>query len=74
MVLNFTPVIREQYRIGVPEAGDYTVLFNSDSSYYSGSNAGSCGTIAADDTPWMGRSASLTLTLPPLAALVLKRN
>ncbi len=74
VVLNFTPVIREQYRIGVPDTGNYTVLFNSDSSYYSGSNAGSHGVIGAEGLPWMNRPASLTLTLPPLATLVLKKD
>ena len=73
VVLNFTPIIREQYRIGVPGMGDYEVLFNSDSEYYAGSNAGSHSVIHAEDTSWMNRPASLTLTLPPLAGLVLKK-
>jgi len=74
VVLNFTPVIRDNYRIGVPGSGDYEVIFNSDSSFYSGSNAGSHSIIHADDTPWMNQPASLSLSLPPLAALVLKMH
>ena len=73
VVLNFTPIVRENYRIGVPDSGNYAVIFNSDSSYYSGSNVGSHDVIGAETLPWMNRDASLNLTLPPLAALVLKK-
>ena len=72
-VLNFTPVIRENYRIGVPEAGEYEIILNSDSEFYSGSNTGSHSIIQSDDTQWMNRPASLTLTLPPLAGLIIKK-
>lgn len=72
-ILNFTPVIRDNYRIGVPETGDYEIIFNSDSEFYSGSNSGSHSIIRSDDTEWMNRPASLTLTLPPLAGLVIKK-
>ncbi|MFW2439671.1 MAG: alpha amylase C-terminal domain-containing protein, partial [Arenicellales bacterium] len=72
VVLNFTPIIRENYRIGVPEMGNYEVIFNSDSAYYSGSDAGSPSVVQAGDTAWMNRPASLMLSLPPLAGLVLK--
>ena len=71
-MLNFTPVIRENYRIGVPETGNYEVIFNSDSAYYSGSDAGSPPVVQAGGMPWMNRPASLMLSLPPLAGLVLK--
>jgi len=74
VVLNFTPVIRDNYRIGVPEEGEYEVIFNSDSSFYSGSNAGSHSNIHAQATPWMNRSASISLSLPPLAGLILKKR
>ncbi|GMR20667.1 MAG: 1,4-alpha-glucan branching protein GlgB [Gammaproteobacteria bacterium] len=70
VVLNFTPVPRESYRIGVPELGSYRECINSDSTFYSGSNIGNRGVLAAEDTPWMGYPCSLSLTLPPLAALV----
>ncbi len=71
VILNFTPVVRHGYRVGVPIAGEYEVLFNSDSHHYAGSNAGSDAVIIADNSSWMERPASLALDLPPLAALVL---
>ncbi len=71
VVLNFTPVVRHNYRVGVPVAGGYQVLFNSDSNYYAGSNAGSDNLVVADNNAWMERPASLILDLPPLAGLVL---
>ena len=74
VVLNFTPVIRKHYRIGVPALADYEIIFNSDSAYYSGTNAGSDSIIRADNKPWMNQPASLELTLPPLAGLVLKKS
>ena len=74
VALNFTPLPRENYRLGVPGPGEYEVLFNSDSQYYGGSNMGNAGTLAADPIPWMGRDYSVRLTLPPLAGLVLRRS
>ncbi|MCX7101506.1 MAG: 1,4-alpha-glucan branching protein GlgB [Methylobacter sp.] len=71
VVLNFTPVARDQYRIGVPEAGAYTEIFNSDSSYYDGSNVGN-GTALSEPTAWMNLPHSVCLTLPPLGAVILK--
>ncbi len=74
VVLNLTPVPREGYRIGVPDPGGYEEIFNSDSSFYGGSNLGNGGNgLSADDTPWMGRPHSLSLTLPPLSGIVLKQ-
>jgi len=73
VVLNFTPVIRNYYRIGVPEAGNYEIIFNSDAACYSGSNAGSHSVISTADIAWMNQPASLELSLPPLAGLVLKK-
>lgn len=72
VVLNFTPVPRPNYRIGVPQGGTYAVIFNSDSGYYAGSNAGNGGTLQADSQEWMGFPYSLCLDLPPLAGLILK--
>ena len=71
VVLNFTPQPRHAYRIGVPGVGAYRELLNSDSEYYGGSNMGNPGELRADAIPWMGRPASIALTLPPLAALLL---
>jgi 1,4-alpha-glucan branching enzyme len=71
VILNFTPVPRENYRIGVPRPGTYHEIFNSDSEYYAGSNTGN-GYIVSEDTPWMNQEQSLNLTIPPLAGIVLK--
>jgi 1,4-alpha-glucan branching enzyme len=73
-LFNFTPVPRHDYRIGVPEPGVYSELINSDSEFYGGSNVGNFPELVAESEPWMGRSYSLRLTLPPLAGLVLKRT
>ncbi len=71
VVLNFTPVARDNYRIGLPTAGRHVEVLNSDSAYYCGSNAGNAGGIEAEALPWMGLGYSAAITLPPLAALVL---
>jgi len=70
IVLNLTPVVRDNYRIGVPAAGVYSEIFNSDSSSYGGSNVGNMGRAVAEPIPCHGYPQSLGLTLPPLAALV----
>jgi 1,4-alpha-glucan branching enzyme len=71
-VTNFTPVIRYDYRIGVPLAGVYTEVINTDSSEYGGSNQGNSGSVDAEDSASNGRPYSLKLTLPPLATLILR--
>ncbi len=71
VVLNFTPVSRENYRLGVPAAGTYKEIFNSDSNYYCGSNVGNNGYIHAEEFPWMNRVHSISLNLPPLGGLIL---
>ena len=70
VVLNFTPVPRIGYRIGVPNAGHYREIFNSDSHYYGGGDLGNGSGLIAVPQSWMGRPASLTLTVPPLAGIV----
>ena len=72
-VLNWTPVARHDYRIGVPEAGYYAELLNSDAEYYGGSNAGNQGGVNTEDVASHGRPYSLNLTVPPLGAVILKR-
>ncbi|MDE2260021.1 MAG: 1,4-alpha-glucan branching protein GlgB [Betaproteobacteria bacterium] len=72
VALNFTPVPRTEYRLGVPVAGPYRELVNSDSSYYGGDNLGNGSGLRATATPWNGQPCSLTLTLPPLAGLILE--
>ena len=74
MVFNFTPVPRARYRIGVPEAGYYAELLNSDAAIYGGSNVGNGGGVAVG----AGRRARLralaALTVPPLGCLLLKQD
>jgi 1,4-alpha-glucan branching enzyme len=71
-VINFTPVPREGYRIGVPEGGPYSELLNSDAAVYGGSNMGNGGVVFAEDAPSHGMPHSLRLVLPPLGFLLLK--
>ncbi len=71
IVHNFTPVVHHGYRVGVPVAGVYLEILNSDSVYYGGSNVGSGG-ATAQAVAWMGRPWSIELSLPPLATLVLE--
>jgi 1,4-alpha-glucan branching enzyme len=71
-VCNLTPVPRHGYRIGVPEAGHYRELINTDALSYGGSNVGNFGGVHSTATPLHSLPHSLTLTLPPLAVLLLK--
>jgi len=71
-VLNFTPVPRHGYRIGVPAPGAYTELLNSDAKAYGGSNVGNGGTVFTEAIAAHGHADSLRLTLPPLGFLLLK--
>jgi 1,4-alpha-glucan branching enzyme len=73
VVCNFTPVPHQNYRVGVSEEGMYREILNSDSSFYEGSNVGNAGEIASESIPCHNRKFSLNLTLPPLAAVFLKR-
>ncbi|MCK5872654.1 MAG: alpha amylase C-terminal domain-containing protein, partial [Methylococcales bacterium] len=57
--------------IGVPQSGTYVEIFNSDSNYYGGSDVGNSQVIT-DEEAWMNQPHSINLTLPPLAAVVLK--
>jgi 1,4-alpha-glucan branching enzyme len=70
---NFTPVPRHQYRIGVPRAGHWREIFNSDARDYGGSAHGNLGGVDAVPYPWNGRSSSVVVTLPPLGAIILAR-
>ena len=72
-VLNATPVPRENYRIGVPKAGAWREVLNSDDLKYGGSGISNPGEIETSVARAHGRPASLLLTLPPLATLVLER-
>ncbi|MBI1750880.1 MAG: 1,4-alpha-glucan branching protein GlgB [Acidobacteria bacterium] len=72
VVCNFTPVPRENYRVGVPERGYYKELLNTDAAIYGGSNMGNYGGVHAEPVPWFGHDYSLRLALPPMAAVFLK--
>jgi 1,4-alpha-glucan branching enzyme len=74
MIFNFTPVVRAQYRTGVPEAGFYAELLNSDSALFGGSNVGNGGGVASEPIAAHGFEQSLRLTIPPLGCLLLKRR
>jgi 1,4-alpha-glucan branching enzyme len=71
-VCNFTPVMRESYRVGVPRPGFYREILNTDSTYYGGSDVGNSGGVQAEPVPWNDRPYSLNLRLPPLAAVYFK--
>jgi len=72
VALNLTPVPRLGYRVGVPEPGYYREVLNTDSEAYGGSNLGNGGGLNADVVAYHGHPFSLSLTLPPLAAVVLQ--
>ncbi|MBK6909868.1 MAG: 1,4-alpha-glucan branching protein GlgB [bacterium] len=72
VALNFTPVPRYNYRVGVDVPGKWTEVLNSDSTAYWGSGVGNMGCIATTDQPSHGKSHSLSLTIPPLGAVFLK--
>jgi 1,4-alpha-glucan branching enzyme len=72
--LNFTPVPRHGYRLGVPDAGHWVEVLNSDAKEYGGSGQGNMGAVEASPVPFHGRDHSLSLTLPPLGAVLFKRE
>ncbi|MBO6794836.1 MAG: 1,4-alpha-glucan branching protein GlgB [Balneolaceae bacterium] len=70
-VLNFTPTVHYEYQVGVPEACEYEIIMNSDSEYYGGSNVGDT-VLKAVPGEWQNQKASIKLTVPPLAGVILK--
>jgi len=73
MVVNFTPVPRPHYRIGVPEGGWYHEILNSDAALYGGSNLGNGGGVHSESEPAHGHQQSLRLVVPPLGFVLLKK-
>ena len=71
-VFNFTPVVRENYRLGAPARGAWKEIFNSDSNLFGGSNVGNLGEVWTEDVPWQNRACSLNIKLPPLAGVYFK--
>jgi len=74
IVCNFTPVPRSAYRVGILESGVYKELLNSDSSFYGGSNVGNTGEVRSESVSFHGRGNSLSLNLPPLGVIFLKKT
>jgi 1,4-alpha-glucan branching enzyme len=72
VVCNFTPVPRNNYRVGVPSKGDWKEILNSDGRDYGGSGQGNLGRVGAVPISFHGRPYSINLTLPPLSAVFLK--
>jgi 1,4-alpha-glucan branching enzyme len=72
VVSNFTPVVRSDYRVGVPRPGRWRELVNTDADAYGGSGQGNAGGVWAEPKAWHGRPHSLLLTLPPLSSVILK--
>ncbi len=72
VVANFTPVVRYEYRVGVPVDARWIEVLNSDAECYGGSNIGNGGGVLAEPTPAHGQEVSLSLTLPPLAVVILR--
>ncbi|HBC87794.1 MAG TPA: 1,4-alpha-glucan branching enzyme [Lentisphaeria bacterium] len=70
VVLNNTPVVRNNYRVGVPFAGTWHEIFNSDAEAYGGSGVGNKGRVDTEPRECHGRPCSLSLTLPPLGAIL----
>lgn len=71
VILNFTPTVHHGYQIGVPKDGEFRIVMNTDSEYYGGSNAGD-SSIQAKWGEWHNQPAYVNVTIPPLAALILK--
>ncbi|WP_438865928.1 1,4-alpha-glucan branching protein GlgB [Salinimicrobium oceani] len=74
VVCNFTPVPRENYRIGIEQAGSWKEIFNSDEERFGGSNVKNSEEIGTQDIPAHRQENSLSLTLPPMAVIYLKRT
>src|SRR5437588_3083721 len=70
--VNATPLPRHGYRLGVPGAGFYEEIINTDAETYGGSNIGNMGGFEAEEFPWQGRTHSLMISLPPLATVAFK--
>lgn len=72
VVCHFTPVLRQNYQIGVPRGGRYEERLNTDAEPYGGSNAGNAGAVTATEEPCHGRPFSVRLKLPPFATVILQ--
>ncbi len=73
-ICNFTPIPRQDYRIGLPAGGEWIELLNSDAGHYGGSGIGNLGSVKADPVPFHDKPFSAAFILPPLAFLLLKHR
>jgi 1,4-alpha-glucan branching enzyme len=71
-ITNFSPVVRGDYRVGLPSTGYWREVLNTDAEAYGGSGVGNFGGVLADEQAWHGRPASAMVTLPPLATVWLR--
>ena len=71
-VCNFSPAVREGYGVGVPRAGRWREVLNTDAAIYGGTNVGNGGAVETLDQETHGRPATILLTLPPLAVVAFK--
>jgi 1,4-alpha-glucan branching enzyme len=71
-VVNATPVVRQNYRLGVPLPGFYREIINTDAETYGGTNVGNLGGVHSENAPWMAREHSILIQLPPLATVAFK--
>jgi 1,4-alpha-glucan branching enzyme len=69
VVCNFTPVLREGYRLALPQGGMWREVLNTDAQAYWGSGKGNAGIIHADRGAFANKPASALVTLPPLATV-----
>ena len=74
VVCNFTPVERTDFAVGVPEAGYWEEVLNTDAAIYGGGNRGNLGGVDTGDEAIGGQPHSVSLTLPPLAVVVLRHR
>lgn len=72
VVCNFTPIVREKYRVGVPSLTSYTEILNSDAIEFGGTGKVNLNPIKAKKVPWSGKPCSVELTLPPLSVMIFK--
>jgi 1,4-alpha-glucan branching enzyme len=71
-ITNFSPVVRGDYRVGLPAPGYWAEVLNTDAEAYGGSGVGNLGGVNAEEMEWHGRPASAIITLPPLATVWLR--
>ena len=69
---NFTPTVHHEYRLGVPVAGNYKEIFNSDSQFYGGTNIGNGMGLASEPIEAQGREHSIKLSIPPMGVVMFK--